>query len=126
MWPFSRNKISDSIPAICCGDINITWNTEFDWWQFSDGGIDYMLVENPVFDPSLLSKLQEVAQWLAKLDSQIDVEVKQHLEGWGDEAGEKQLVGIDVSWLIDKHQVDVSYANEAWADLGINIVITAG
>ncbi len=39
----------------------------------------------------------------------------------------KNLVSIDVSWLLEKDQVDVSYAgSDNWGDLGVNIVITGG
>ena len=67
-----------------------------------------------------------MTQWLSDLDTQLDNEIKKHLEGWCDWTGEKQLVGIDVSWLIEKREVDVSYANDDWGDLGVNVVITDG
>ena len=127
MWPFSRNKTSTPVPAIRCGDIDVTWNPISHWWEFSDGGIDYSLSDNSIFDPSVLTKLRKIAEWLEDLDSEIDEEIKQHLEGWCDNwRGQKELVGIDVSWLVAKNEVDVSYAHEDWADLGVNVVITDG
>ena len=83
--------------------------------------------DNPVFDPSVLTKLPNVASWLEELDAQINKEIKKHLEGWCDDwHGQKELVGIDVSWLVTKNEVDVSYAHEDWADLGVNVVIRDG
>lgn len=96
-------------------------------WEFTDGGIDYSLSDNPVFDPSVLAILPKIATWLKELDAQIDEEIKKHLEGWCDDwCGQKELVGIDVSWLVTKNEVDVSYAHESWADLGVNVIITDG
>lgn len=97
------------------------------WWEFTENGIDYTLSDNSVFDPSVLARLPEVSKWLEGLDTEINEEVKKHLVGWCDDwRGQKGLVGIDVSWLIAKNEVDVSYAHEDWADLGINVVITDG
>lgn len=126
MWPFSRRKKSTPVPAIRCGDVDVTWNRDFLWWEFSSGDIDYSLTDNPVFDPSLLSELPKVAKWLVDLHAEIDNEIKKHLDGWCDWKGQKDLVGVDVSWLVTKNEVDVSYAHEDWADLGVNIVITDG
>ncbi len=125
MWPFSRNKKSTPIPVIRCGDIDVTWNPTFHWWEFSEGGIDYSLHHNPVFDSSVLTRLPRIARWLEELDTGINKEIKKHLEGWCDDwRGQKDLAGIDVSWLVTKNEVDVSYAHEEWADLGVNVVIT--
>jgi hypothetical protein len=126
VWPFSRNKKSALVPAIRCGTVDVVSNPTFQWWEFSDGQIDYSLCDNPVFDPSVLPKLDKVAKWLDDLESDINQEIKKHLEGWCDWKGRKDLVGIDVSWLVGKDEVDVSYAHEDWADLGVNIVITDG
>ncbi|MDM4015908.1 hypothetical protein [Roseiconus lacunae] len=126
MWPFSINKKAKPVPAVRCGDIDVTWNSEFLWWEFSSGDIDYSLTDNPVFDTSLLPELPKVAKWLVDLRSEIDDEIEKHLEGWCDWNGKKDLMGIDVSWLVSKGEVDVSYAHEDWADLGVNIVITDG
>jgi len=126
MWPFSRSKKSAPVPAIRCGNVDIVWNTTFQWWEFSDGPVDYSLYDNPVFDPSLLPKLPTVAKWLEDLDSEINAKIKEQLEEWCGWKGQKDLVGIDVSWLAAKNEVDVSYAHEDWGDLGINVIITAG
>ena len=126
MWPFSRNRKPTPVPAMRCGDVDVIWNSDFQWWEFSSGDIDYLLAENPVFDASLLPKLPTVSAWLVDLEFQIDDEIRKHLEGWCDWNGEKELVGIDVSWLVTKNEVDVSYAHEDWGDLGVNVVITDG
>jgi hypothetical protein len=126
VWPFSRNKKSIPVPAIRCGHIDITWNPIFHWWEFSDGDIEYSLSENSVFDPSVLSKLPSVAKWLQDLDAEINDEIKKHIQGWCDWTGQKDLVGIDVSWLATKNEADVAYAHKEWADLGVNIVVTDG
>lgn len=126
MWPFSRNKKPKPVPTIRCGDVVVTWNRDFLWWEFSRDSIDYSLTDNPVFDPSLLSELPKVSAWLVDLESEIDDEIKKHVEGWCDRKGQKDLVVIDVSWLISKNEVNVSFAHEKWADLGVNIVITNG
>jgi hypothetical protein len=104
----------------------VTWNPTFHWWEFSDGDIDYSLTDNPVFDPSVLSMLPRAAKWLTDLDTEINEEIKKHLEGWCDWKGQKELVRIDVSWLVARNEVDVSFAHDDWADLGVNIVITDG
>jgi hypothetical protein len=126
VWPFSRNKKSAAVPAIRCGDIDVTWNRDFNWWEFSVGDKHYSLTDNTVFNPSVLSDLDTVDEWLLKLDNKIDSEIKTHVDGWCEWRGQKELVSIDVSWLIKKREVDVSYAHDDWADLGVNIVITNG
>ena len=127
VWPFSRKKKSTPVPAIRCNGIDVTWNPTVHWWEFTDGGIAYSQCDNPVFDPSVLTRLPDIVHWLEKLDVEINEEIKKYLEGWCDEwRKQKDLVGIDVSWLATKNEVDVSYAHEDWADLGINIIITDG
>jgi len=126
MWPFSRSKKSTTVPVIRCGQTDVTWNSTFHWWEFSYGGIDYSLSDNPVFDISVLQHLPRVAQWLEDLECEINEVVKKHLVGWCNWQGEKDLVVIDVSWLVARNEVDVSYAHEDWADLGVNVVITDG
>ena len=84
------------------------------------------MTENSVFDVAVLPILPKIEEWLAGLESEIDSEIKKHLEGWCDWKGHKDLVNVDVSWLVTKNAVDLSYAHEDWADLGVNIVITDG
>lgn len=126
MWPFSSQKKAIPVPIVRCGDVEIHWNAD-EYWEFRIDGIIYTLFDNPVFTPSLLAQLQDVAQWLIDLDSEIDQVIQRHLEGWCEWNGEKRVDGIDVSWLAEKNEVDVCYVgNEDWGDLGINIVITDG
>ena len=126
MWPFSCNKRPTPVPAIRCGDIDVTWNPTFHGWEFSVGDIAYSQHQNPVFDQSVFAKLPEVRKWLEVLDSEINEEIKKHLAGWCDWKGQKELVGIDVSRLISRNEAEVSYAHEDWGDLGVDIVITNG
>lgn len=126
MWPFSRDKKPEPVPTVRCGDVEITWNLEFLWWEFSTGEIDYSLIDNPVFDSSLLSRLTDVAEWLAGLESEIDHEIQKHVDDLCDWQGQKDLIGVDVSWLVTKNEVDVSYGHQDWSDLGVNVVITDG
>lgn len=126
MWPFSRNKKATPVPVVRCGSIDVVWDSTYHSWEFSDGEIDYSFSDNPVFDPSVLQHLPKVSQWLEELDREIHEEVKKQLAGLWDWQGEKDLVGIDVSWLVARNEVDVSYAHEEWADLGVNVVITDG
>ncbi len=125
MWPFSCNQKPSAVRPIRCGDVEVTWNSRFDLWEFSVGEIDYSFA-SPTFDPSVLPTLSVIEPWLTELDTEIDQEIAKHLDGWCDWKGEKDLVGIDVSKLVANNEVDVSYAHEDWADLGINIVIAAG
>ncbi len=48
------------------------------------------------------------------------------MDGWCEWDGKKDLSSIDVSWLLEKNQVDVSYKGDDWGDLEVNIVITGG
>jgi len=126
MWSFSRNKKSVPGPEIRCGDIKITWDSDDHQWEFSVGDIDYSLSENPVFNLSLLSQLDAVVEWLQTLDAEIDSEIKKHLDGRFDWKEQKELLGIDVSWLIDKNEVEVSYVHDDWGDFGIFVFIANG
>lgn len=126
MWPFRRNNKSTPVPVVRCGSIDVAWDSTYHSWKFSDGEIDYSFSDNPVFDPSVLQHLPKVSQWLEELDCKIHEEVKKYLAGWCDWQGEKDLVDIDVSWLVARNEVDVSYAHEDWGDLGVNVVITDG
>ncbi len=127
MWPFSRDKKPTRVPAIRCNGTDIIWNTTFQWWEFTVDDVDYSLTDNPVFDPMVLAKLPEITGWLEALDAEINVQIKRHLEGWGDVwQGQKDLVGIDVSWLLSKNEVNVAYADDDWADLGVHVIITNG
>lgn len=126
MWPFARKKNTTPVPAVRCQGIDIAWNPRFHWWEFSVGAIDYSLSDNPIFDTSLLSDLPVVTEWLTQLDAQIDAELSKNLDGWCEWTGKKELVGIDVSRLVDTREIDVAYANDDWGDLGVNIVIREG
>jgi hypothetical protein len=127
MWPFTSKKKQSPVPAVRAGDISVRWSAEFEWWEFSDGEFNYSLIDNPEFDVAILNKLGMVKHWLVDLNHEIDAEIKKNLEGWCEWAGEKHVVGIDVSGLISKQEIDVAYADGAdWGDLGVNIVITEG
>ncbi|WP_010583744.1 hypothetical protein [Schlesneria paludicola] len=126
MWPFSLQTKPSPVPTIRCGDIVIHWN-EDEYWEFRADGILYTLFDNPTFTPSLLIQLNDVAQWLTELNPEIDREIQRHLDGWCKWNGEKHIDGIDVSWLAERNEIDVSYVgNEEWGDLSVNIVITDG
>jgi hypothetical protein len=126
MWPFSKKK-PNPIPTIRCGEVEVTWNTELNWWEFSKDGVDYWLVWNPVFDPRIFLRLEEINGWVTQLEPQINEEIKKHLKNWCDDwSGNKDRMDIDVSWLVERGEIEVSYAHEDWADLGIYIVIREG
>lgn len=123
MWPFSSKK-QNPIPKIRCGEVEVTWNTELNWWEFSKDTVDYCLVFNPVFDPRIFSRLDEINGWVTQLQPQINDVIKKHLKNWCDDwSGQKDQMSIDVSWLVERGEIDVGYAHEDWADLGVNIII---
>lgn len=126
MWPFSRNKQPSPVPAIRVGEISVRWDCEFEWWEFSDGQLRYSLCDNPEFDVALLNELGQAKQWLIDLDEQISAVIKKHLWEGCDWNGVKNVIGIDVSSLLTKREIDVSYADDSWGDLGVNVIITAG
>ncbi|WP_164103258.1 hypothetical protein [Candidatus Laterigemmans baculatus] len=104
----------------------VQWDSSGERWEFTVGGIDYAVHQNPIFDTSLIAKLPLVSEWLTDLDSQIDEEIRRNLKGWCEWTGEKDLVAIDLSGLIERSEIDVSYAYDDWGDLGINVVIQDG
>lgn len=121
MWPFHRKRVEQPTPSIHCDGVDVRWIKKLGW-EFHLGGVCYTLYDNPVFNPSLLTQLEEVSTWIAHLDSEIDKIVEQHAPS----NGIKELIAIDVSWLVEKRQVEVEFVNEEWGDLGIGIVINDG
>src|ERR1041385_6573415 len=109
MWPFSSKK-KPPIPAIRVGGISVRWNTQFKWWEFNGGEFYYSFC-NPEFDVAVLNSLGVVKRWLVDLDHEINAEIKKHLGEAVKWSGEKQLVAIDVTKLISKHEIDVAYAD---------------
>lgn len=126
MWPFSRNKSRTPNPSVRVGEISVLWDREFDHWEFNDGQFRYSLYENPEFDVALLNELAEVKKWLIDLDEQISAAIKGHLGDRYEWNGVKDVIGIDVSSLLTKREINVSYADDSWGDLGVNVIITAG
>lgn len=126
MWPFTHKKRTVLVPAIRCNGVVVLWNTAFEHWEFSIDGVNYTRRDNPVFDTEIMSQLHLPMKWIAELDARLEAEIKEHLEGWCDWTGKKELLSIDVSWLIAKREIDVEYFHDDWGDLGINIVITNG
>ncbi|MCH7573276.1 MAG: hypothetical protein IH891_10210, partial [Planctomycetes bacterium] len=60
-------------------------------------------------------------------DAEIDRGIAKQLDGWCEWDGKKVLDSIEVSCLLEKDQVDVSYSgSDDWGDLGVNIIITGG
>ena len=126
MWPFSRDQKTAAARVVRSGGIDVEWNSCYGWWEFCADGINYSLHDNPSFDPELLARLPQVTQWLTVLDAEIDAVIAGHLEGWCAWTGRKELVNVDVSWLLQKGQIDASFADDDWGDLGVNVVITGG
>ena len=127
MWPFSKKARDKPTPTIKVGETLIKWDNDFHWWEFAIDGEFYSLSDNPVFDSKIIDNLPKVHQWINDLETDIDKEVSKQLEGWCEWGGKKHVISIDVSWLIEKDQVDVSYAgDDSWGDFGINVVITGG
>lgn len=126
MWPFSRNKQPARVPAIRIGAVSVRWNCEFEWWEFSDEQFSYSLCDNSEFNVALLNELGQAKQWLIELDEQISAVIKTHLWEGSEWNGVKNVVGIDVSSLLSKREIDIAYADDSWGDLGVNVIITAG
>ena len=126
MWPFTPRTNNRPQPSIRFDGLIANWNAEFNQWEFSHDGVDYSLADNPVFDSAIPSRLVKIAEWLHKLDSDIDEILKQHLEHWATWNRKKEIVTIDVSHLVDRDEVDVAFASDEWADLGINVIIQSG
>ena len=126
MWPFKTRRGITRIPSIRCNGLEVHWNVAAGWWEFRYDGTYYSMAENSTFDTSLPSKLDLVQPWLSSLELEIDNEIRTHLEGSNSGIAEKQIVGIDVSWLVDKGEIDVAFASDLWDGLGVNIVITDG
>jgi hypothetical protein len=126
MWPFSKSKRKVSVPTVRCGETVIRWHS-YGWWEFGYNGYDYTLIDTEEFNPEILSKISRATDWIRSLDSEINKEIERNLAGWCKWNGEKHIVSIDVSSLLLKDTIDVSYAgNDDWGDLGINIVIING
>ena len=128
MWPFSKHKqTSDKpTPTIKVGETLIKWDKLVDWWEFEIDDAHYSQMDNQVFDPQIINELPKVRQWINNLDAEIDKEIAKQLDRWCEWDGTKYLFSIDVSWLLEKDQVDVSYGGNNWGDLMVNIVITGG
>ncbi|MCZ6834650.1 MAG: hypothetical protein O7G85_02655 [Planctomycetota bacterium] len=127
MWPFSKPNQDNPLPTIKVGDLIIKWDKSVGCWEFEIDGIHYDLIHNPVFDPQIIDELPKIRQWINALEAEIDKAIAEQLDGWCEWDGKKDLFSIDVSCLLEKDQVDVSYSgNEKWGDLGVNIVITDG
>tara|TARA_R110002020_G_scaffold95038_2_gene228232 strand:- start:20 stop:430 length:411 start_codon:yes stop_codon:yes gene_type:complete len=127
MWPFNRSQANLPVPRIQIGDVQVVWQDVLNGhWEFSTGEILYTLYDNPIFDVSLINELPIVSQWIDDLRSQIEEEIKKQLEVWAEWTGDYDLVVVDVSHLIEKREVELSYAHESWADLGINIIVAEG
>ena len=128
MWPFSKQKqtYDKPTPTIKVGETLIKWDKRVDWWAFVIDGAYYSQMDNPVFDPQIINELPNVRQWINDLDAEIDKEIAKQLAAWCEWDGKKDLSSIDVSWLLEKNQVDVSYKGDDWGDLEVNIVITGG
>lgn len=87
----------------------------------------WTLRENPVFNPAVLDQLPRVRQWIMDLEAKINREIAGHLEHWCEWDDVKKIVAIDVSWLIEERQAEVSYVGgEDWGDLGIDVVLIDG
>jgi len=126
VWPSSQqNKKDVMIPTIRGNETLVRWRDNHGW-QFQKNGVMYTLWENPQFDVSLFSEIDVAMSWLEKLEDEINLHVQNFLEGLCEWTGEKELVTIDVSWLVSKKQIDAQYANDDWGALGINIVVTDG
>lgn len=125
MWPFRSKKTV--VPAVRVGNISARWDSQLEFWQFNDGEFSYSFCGNPEFDVAVLNKLGIVKQWLLELDQEIDVEIRKNIDGWSKWAGKKHVLVIDVSELIKKSEIDVTYeGDDEWGDLGVSIVITDG
>ncbi|TWT63579.1 hypothetical protein [Rubinisphaera italica] len=127
MWPFNRSQSNKPVPKIQINDVQVVWQDVLNGhWELSYGEILYTLYDNPIFDVSLINELPIVSQWIADLRPQIEEEIKKQLEGWAEWTGDYDLVVVDVSNLIEKREVELSYAHENWADLGINLIVAEG
>jgi hypothetical protein len=113
MWPFSQKLIPKPVPSIRVGDILVDWNRDYDYWEFTFEQQDYTMTENPQFNPAIFDRLPQVKVWIEQLESEINQEISKQLAGWGPSDGQKELLSVDVSWILEKEQVELSYSHEA-------------
>jgi hypothetical protein len=80
-----------------------------------------------MLDTAVVPKGVAARGWLDEEFESIKVEVRKNLEGWCDWDGDPELIGIEVSDLIESGQIDASFVgDDSWGDLGVNVLLKNG
>ncbi|MCM8538685.1 MAG: NYN domain-containing protein [Lentisphaeraceae bacterium] len=131
MWPFNKNKKVK--PSITIDDTKVFWDGEnYPAWEFEKDSIIYTYYKEN-FDTAILKHLPTAIKWITDLNTEIDKEISINLKEYKTYKGEKDLISVDLTDLIEENKIDIAFCGngdfgteEDWGDLGINIVIQNG
>ncbi len=119
------SKKSKVNPKISTQGIDILFDLDFEIWEFSYRGIDFVSFEKDLALPTI-AQLDEIRSTIESLQPEINSRIENGLEEWCEGAkinsGERCL--INISDFVSDREFTACYSEGAnWGDVGVDLTI---
>jgi len=114
-------------PKIIIEGIEIAFNREHDWWEFTYRGTYFCSFELSLTLPTK-TELDSVLEAMESLKPEMRARLKKELSEWGDlKLDDGESCSVDIKdFATDKTFVVTWSGGESWGDLGVDFTIKDG